>query len=226
MAVLPVANLSGDPEQEYFSDGMTDALIADLSRIGALKVISRTSVMQYKAVKKTLPEIGRDLHVEAILAWYFLLFDRVEEAIEEHQRAKELDPFNPLHVAWLGEIYRMNGQLDEAEAEALKSIEMSSSFPPGYFVLGKTYETKGMHDEAIAAIQKAAEASPVYRWALGPAYVAAGRRDEAVRLLEELRQQKVTPWTAFWLAVSLAVLGDLDGAFRWLNHEPHHAWVP
>ena len=59
LAVLPLDNLTGDPEQEYFVDGMTEALITDLSKIGSLKVISRTSAMQYKNVQKPLPEIGR-----------------------------------------------------------------------------------------------------------------------------------------------------------------------
>ena len=67
LAVLPLANLSGDPAQEYFSDGMTDALITDLSQIGSLKVISRTSVMHYKKTDKTLPEIARELSVDGIV---------------------------------------------------------------------------------------------------------------------------------------------------------------
>jgi len=67
IAVLPLANLSGDPAQEYFSSGMTEALITDLSKISALKVISRTSVMQYKDAKKPLPEIARELGVKAII---------------------------------------------------------------------------------------------------------------------------------------------------------------
>ncbi|HEX7424715.1 MAG TPA: protein kinase [Terriglobales bacterium] len=67
LAVLPLANLSGDPEQEYFADGMTEALITDLSKIGALKVISRTSVMQFKDVKKPLPQIAQALGVDGIL---------------------------------------------------------------------------------------------------------------------------------------------------------------
>jgi len=67
LAVLPVANLSGNPEQEYFADGMTDALITDISKIGALKVISRTSVMQYKGTRKPLPQIARDLKVDTVL---------------------------------------------------------------------------------------------------------------------------------------------------------------
>lgn len=65
LAVLPLANLSGDPMEEYFADGMTDALITDLGRIGALRVISRTSVMQYKDGRKRLPEIARDLSLDA-----------------------------------------------------------------------------------------------------------------------------------------------------------------
>jgi TolB-like protein/Flp pilus assembly protein TadD len=421
VAVLPVANLSGDPEQEYLSDGMTDALITDLSKIGALRVISRTSVMQYKRARKRLPEIARELGVDAVLeasvlreanrvrvtaqlvrasteqslwaesyerdftsvltiqrdvaravartvrvkirpqeernlararpvnpetyeaylkgmfllnratqsdrekgiahfhdavandpadplayaglalaytqlahsseareedlqrasaaaqtalrlddslaevvlavgfakgyyewrweealgyidraldinpslamayyhrAWYLLLFDRVQEAIENHRRAKELDPFNPLHVAWLGEIYRMNGQPEEAATECLRSIEMAPRFPPGHFILAMVYKDQGKYEDAVAALQKAAEASPAYRWALGPVYVSAGRRGDAVRLLDQLDQEKTTPWTAFWRVVNHANLGELDEALRWLDYEPHHAWLP
>jgi TolB-like protein len=421
LAVLPVANLSGDPEQEYFADGMTDALITDLSKIGALKVISRTSVMQFKGVKKRLPEIARDLQVDTVLeasvvreagrvrvtaqlieaatdrhlwaesyereltsilalqsevaravarairvklrpqeearlagtravnpatyeaylkgmfhlnkstpadiqkgiaylqeavekdpadplayaglalgyieiahgadptedarqrasaaartalklddslaeallasglvkgyydwdwedairdieraldvnpslamahfqlSWFRALFGRMEEAIEEHKRAKELDPFNPLHTAWLGELYRWERRYDEAAAEALKSIEMAPNFPTGHFVLGLVYQDKGMYDKAIAAIRKAAEADPAWRWALGPAYLAAGRTDEARKLLAELNQQKGTAWTAFWRLAIYAALGQNDEAFRWLNYKQHHVWIP
>lgn len=67
IAVLPLINLSGDPEQEYFTDGMTEALTAELGRIKALKVISRTSAMHYKATDKLLPEIARELGVDTLL---------------------------------------------------------------------------------------------------------------------------------------------------------------
>ena len=67
IAVLPFQNLSGDPSQDYFSDGMTEELITELSRIEPLRVISHTSVMDYKGTKKHLPEIARELGVEAIL---------------------------------------------------------------------------------------------------------------------------------------------------------------
>src|SRR5437867_2251544 len=68
LVVLPLDNLSGDPEQEYFADGMTDALIAELARIGGLRVISRTSAMSYKRARKPLPEIARELRVDAVIA--------------------------------------------------------------------------------------------------------------------------------------------------------------
>jgi TolB-like protein/DNA-binding winged helix-turn-helix (wHTH) protein/tetratricopeptide (TPR) repeat protein len=67
IAVLPLQNLSADPAQEYFSDGMTDALITDLAQISNLKVISRTSSLQYKQTKKSLPEIARELGVDGIV---------------------------------------------------------------------------------------------------------------------------------------------------------------
>ncbi|MCI0404182.1 MAG: tetratricopeptide repeat protein, partial [Acidobacteria bacterium] len=67
IAVLPLENLSGDPEQEYFADGMTEALITELGKISALRVISRTSVMRYKNTTKSLPEIAQELNVDAMV---------------------------------------------------------------------------------------------------------------------------------------------------------------
>jgi TolB-like protein/DNA-binding winged helix-turn-helix (wHTH) protein/Tfp pilus assembly protein PilF len=67
IAVLPLENLSREPEQEYFADGMTEELIIDLGKIGALRVISRTSVMRYKGTKKPLPEIAKELNVDALV---------------------------------------------------------------------------------------------------------------------------------------------------------------
>jgi TolB-like protein/DNA-binding winged helix-turn-helix (wHTH) protein/Flp pilus assembly protein TadD len=67
IAVLPLANLSADPAQEYFADGMTDELITDLAKVSALRVTSRTSVMRYKGTTKSLPEIARELNVDGIV---------------------------------------------------------------------------------------------------------------------------------------------------------------
>src|ERR1700674_4721736 len=67
LAVLPLENLSGDSSQNYFADGMTDELITDLAQISALRVISRTSVMVYKGARKPLPQIARELNVDAVV---------------------------------------------------------------------------------------------------------------------------------------------------------------
>jgi TolB-like protein/DNA-binding winged helix-turn-helix (wHTH) protein len=67
IAVLPLENLSHDPQEDYFADGMTDELITTLAKIGALHVISRSSVLQYKGAKKPMPEINRQLGVDAVV---------------------------------------------------------------------------------------------------------------------------------------------------------------
>jgi len=67
IAVLPLANLSGDPAQEYFADGITEALITELAKIRSLRVVSRTSVMRYRNSKETVPQIARALRVQALL---------------------------------------------------------------------------------------------------------------------------------------------------------------
>ncbi len=67
LAVLPFENLSGNPEQDYFADGMTEALITNLAKIGAVRAISRTSAMQYKGARKPLPKIARELNVDAVV---------------------------------------------------------------------------------------------------------------------------------------------------------------
>jgi TolB-like protein len=67
IAVLPLESLSDDPSQEYFADGMTDELITALAQIKALRVISRTSIMTYKGIRRLLPEIARELNVEAVV---------------------------------------------------------------------------------------------------------------------------------------------------------------
>jgi len=83
IVVLPLRNVSKDPLQEYFTDGMTEALISDLARIKALRVISRTSAMKYKDSGKSLPEIARELNVDAVLEGSALLIgDRVRVSVQ------------------------------------------------------------------------------------------------------------------------------------------------
>ncbi len=99
LAVLPLSNLSGDPAQDYFADGMTEALISDLAQISALRVISRTSVMQYKGTLKPMPQIGRELGVEAVIEGSVLRVGNrvritaqlVESATDRHLWAQSYD---------------------------------------------------------------------------------------------------------------------------------------
>ena len=67
LLVLPLENLSRDPEQDYFADGLTEALITNLAKVNALRVVSRTTAMYYKGARKPLPEIARELGVEGIV---------------------------------------------------------------------------------------------------------------------------------------------------------------
>ncbi len=159
-------------------------------------------------------------------AWYLSLFGRLDEAIAEHKRAQELDPLDPLHTAWLGQLYIQAGRYDEAVAEADKSLELAPDFGPGLFVLGNAYQAKGMNEEAIEVHERMATAFPRLRFRLGVTYAAAGRPDQARAILAELEKQPATPLNAFGLAILCAALGETDKAFRWLAYEQPHAWLP
>jgi TolB-like protein/Flp pilus assembly protein TadD len=99
LAVLPLKNLSGDASEEYFADGMTDQLIATLGQISALRVISRTSVMGYKGARKPLPQIARELDVDAVIEGSItrsggrvrITARLIEAAVDKHLWAQSYD---------------------------------------------------------------------------------------------------------------------------------------
>ncbi len=112
LAVLPLANLSGDPAQEYFADGMTDALIADLAQIRALRVISRTSVMQFKGTRKSLPEIAQQLRVDAVVEGSVLRSgQRVRIAAKLIRPAGETQLWASTYERDLGDILTLQNEL-------------------------------------------------------------------------------------------------------------------
>jgi len=87
LAVLPFRNLSGDSQQDYISDGLTEALIGEVSKIGGLRVISQTSVMRYKENKKPLPEICQELKVGAVIEGSIARFgDQVRVSVSAARR--------------------------------------------------------------------------------------------------------------------------------------------
>jgi adenylate cyclase len=91
IAVLPFENTSADPEQEYFADGMTEALITELSKISALRVISRQSVMRFKGSNEPLPEIARKLNVDTVVEGSALLIgDQVRITVQLIEAATDL----------------------------------------------------------------------------------------------------------------------------------------
>jgi TolB-like protein/Tfp pilus assembly protein PilF len=116
IAVLPLDNLSADPEQEYFSDGMTDALITDLAKISGLRVVSRTSVLQYKRVKKPLPEIARQLGVDYVVEGTVL---RSGERVRI--TAQLIAAQNERHL-WANSYERDRGDALALQAEVARSI--------------------------------------------------------------------------------------------------------
>ncbi len=422
LAVLPLVNLTGDPEQQYFVDGITDTLINGVAQIGALRVISRTSVMHYKGTNKRLGEIAAELNVDAVLegsaqrvgdnlrvmlqlvdaatdqhlwadnrdceitdvlrvqsdvvqaiarevnirltpeqqtrlssprkvnpevyeaylrgmfyltqyteenldrglkylhqaveidpaeplayaglaegyvtighspspppeafprakaaaeralaldpstveavgaladialyyewdwtkaeeyfqralklnsslamtryhyAWHLALFNRLDEAIAEHKRARDLDPLRPVHTAWLGGLYNYAGRHDEAIAEARKAMDLNPDYGPSYYVMVQAYSRKGMHDEAIATALKAAQSSSKYAGPvlLGIAYAHAGRREEALEIAVRMDRSR-----AFLTAQIYIALGEKDKALSLLegcyqDHSPIVPWI-
>jgi TolB-like protein/Tfp pilus assembly protein PilF len=121
LAVLPLENLSGDLEQEYFADGMTEALITDLAKIGALKVISRTSVMQYKGVKRPLPEIAEELNVDAVIEGSVLQSgDRVRITAQLIQAATDQHLWAESYERDLKDILALQGEVARAIAEEIE----------------------------------------------------------------------------------------------------------
>jgi TolB-like protein/DNA-binding winged helix-turn-helix (wHTH) protein/tetratricopeptide (TPR) repeat protein len=122
LAVLPLTNFSGDPEQEYFTDAMTDALITELSRIGSLKVISRTSVMQYKGVReKSLRQIGRELNVDAVMEGSVLRSgDQVRIAVHMIYAPADQNLLTETYESDLGDVLKIQREVAESMTERVR----------------------------------------------------------------------------------------------------------
>jgi len=122
IAVLPLANLSGDPEQEYFADGMTEELITNLGKISALRVISRTSVMRYKKTEKPLPQIARELGVDGIVEGSVLrVGDRVRITAQLIQAEQERHLWAESYERDLRDILALQSEVARAIASEIKA---------------------------------------------------------------------------------------------------------
>ena len=122
LAVLPLANLSGDAEQDYFADGMTDAIIANMAQIGALRVISRTSAMHYKGTRKTLPEIARELNVDAVVEGSVVRSgQRVRITAELIEGSTERHLWTKSYERDLGDVLALQSEVASAIAAEIKT---------------------------------------------------------------------------------------------------------
>jgi eukaryotic-like serine/threonine-protein kinase len=121
IAVLPLENLSHDPEQEYFADGMTDALITDLSKIGALRVISRTSAMHYKGANKTLPQIAKELNVDGIVEGSVMRSgNRVRITAQLIRANTDQHVWADSYEHDLGDVLKLQGEVAKAIAQQVR----------------------------------------------------------------------------------------------------------
>ena len=125
IAVLPLRNLSNDASQEYFADGMTESIISDLARIKALRVISRTSAMSYKGATKSLPDIARELNVDAVLEGSALLVgNRVRVSVQLVSARTDETLWGERYDRELEDVLALQGELAETVAREI-AIQLS-----------------------------------------------------------------------------------------------------
>jgi TolB-like protein/Tfp pilus assembly protein PilF len=131
IAVLPLENLSGDPEQEYFVDGMTEVLIADLARVRGLRVISRTSSMAYRDSGKTLPQIASELNVDAVVEGSVLRAgERVRITAQLIQASSDEHLWSDSYERDLHDVLALQGEVAQAIAGEIE-LQLSGPEEPG-----------------------------------------------------------------------------------------------
>jgi eukaryotic-like serine/threonine-protein kinase len=123
IAVLPLQNYSGDPQQEYFVDGMTDSLIADLGKIKDMRVISRTSVMPYRNSKKSMREIAGELHADAVIEGSVMRSaDRVRITVQLIDAVRDQHLWSESYERDLKNIFELEGQVAQAIAQQVHAV--------------------------------------------------------------------------------------------------------
>jgi TolB-like protein/Tfp pilus assembly protein PilF len=236
IAVLPLENLSRNPDQEYFADGMTEELTTDLAKIGGLRVISRTSSMQYKGTKKSLPEIGRELNVDSVLEGSVLRSgDRVRITAQLIRASTDGHLWAETYDRDLKDVLPLQGEVARTIASQIKvtlSPEEQSRLTPPPAVNSKAHEdylkglyylhrnTEGDLRTAIEYFQHTTEQDPNYASAfagLASAYATLSSTYRAPR--EVMPQAKAAALRALELDQNLAEahawLGFVSINFDW-----------
>ena len=178
LAVLPLESLSSDASQDYFADGMTDELISDLGQISALRVISRTSVMAYKHARKPLPEIARELNVDAVVEGTVLRSgDQVRITAQLIEASSDKHLWSQSYEGELRDTLALQNQVARAIAEqirinvnpqeqaALKNVKVVNPQAYESFLKGRYFWNKRTADGlkvALAYFNQAIDEDPKY----------------------------------------------------------------
>src|SRR5246127_3450022 len=178
LAVLPLESLSGDASQDYFADGMTDELITDLGQISALRVISRTSVMAYKRARKPLPQIARELNVDAVVEGTVLRSgDQVRITAQLIEGSSDRHLWSQSYEGQLRDTLALQNQvaraiadeirvnLNSQERAALKNVQVVNPEAYESYLKGRYFWNKRTADGlkvALAYFNQAIEEDPKY----------------------------------------------------------------
>jgi TolB-like protein/DNA-binding winged helix-turn-helix (wHTH) protein len=249
IAVLPLENLSGDPEQEYFADGMTEALITELGKVSALRVISRTSAMQYKTRNKPLPEIAKELNVDTVVEGSLVRQgDRIRITVQLLRTNPEGHLWAESYERDLRDVLALQGELARSIARAIR-VELTAEEesrlaaprainPEAHlaYLKGRYFQDKrtaeGMR-QALAHFQTAVALDPGYApayvgialsYAIGDGFYLGLRPDQAFAKTEEAALKAVALDDAAGSAhLALAQVKCYQWDFRGADRELQHA---
>ena len=176
LAVLPLENLSGDPKQDYFADGTTEQLITSLAKVSSLRVISRTSVMQYKGTRKPLPQIAKELNVDAVIEGSVLREGgRVRVTAQLIRAATDQHLWAESYERDLRSVLELQGDIARAVAEKVHAVltptertRLTSTRPVDpeaydVYLKGKFYLNKMTpegYEKGLSYLQQAVEKDP------------------------------------------------------------------
>jgi TolB-like protein/Tfp pilus assembly protein PilF len=222
LAVLPLESLSNDASQDYFADGMTDELISDLGQIRALRVISRTSVMVYKHAHKPLPQIARELNVDAVVEGTVLrsgdqvriTAQLIEASTDKHLWSQSYEGELRDTLALQNQVARaiadqIRINLNPQEQAALKSVKVVNSQAYESYLKGRYFWNKRTADSlkvALAYFNQATDEDPKY------AQAYSGLAD-TYALLGDWQYAVMTPREALPKAKAAAIRAlELDNA--------------
>jgi serine/threonine-protein kinase len=224
LAVLPLQNLSGDSAQEYFADGMTEALTTELAKLGALRVISRTSAMQYKAAPKSLPEIARELNVDGVVEGSVVRSgQRVKIDVNLIRAGSDQHLWGQSYVRDMTDILVLQSdvardiarqvqvQLSAADTARLSSAAKVNPEAEDDYLRGRFYWNKGEREDLETArkyFQQALEKDPRY----APAYVGLADYYSVLPFYTNARPDEVFPKAKENVAKALEIDASLPEA--------------